>query len=128
MSKTKIEWLNKDNTLVMNDLNMEDKVCKAEKGRNKDAVSKQVQQIYHFLENTKRETSQVTEFKQVGGTHKLRDTRRETGQSTEESKQARGTYILSSTEGGTRQDSKSKPAKKGHLLSVECRRRDWSGQ
>ena len=28
----------------MNELNVEDKVCKAEKGRDKDAESKQVQQ------------------------------------------------------------------------------------
>ena len=104
------------------------KSAKPKKGKIRMQRASKFNKKTHFLENTKRETNRVTEFKQVGGTHKLRNTKRETSQSTEDSKRVRGTYVLSSMEGGTRQDSKSKPAKKEHLLSVEFRRRDGSGQ
>jgi hypothetical protein len=63
MSKTKIEWQDKNNTLAMNELNVEDKVCKAEKGRIRTQRASNFNKNTNFLENAKMETSRVTEFK-----------------------------------------------------------------
>jgi hypothetical protein len=51
----------------------------------------------------------------------LRIAKRETSQSTEECERVRGTCVLSSTEGGTRQTAKASQ-KREHSLSVVCRR------
>jgi len=76
----------------------------------------------YYLENTKS-GNRI----QASGGHSQTKDHNERNQSKHRRKRARGTYVLSITEEGTRQDSKSKPAKKGHALSVKYRGRDSTG-
>jgi hypothetical protein len=112
---------NNNCTLTTNDINVENVVCNAQKGWSKNKQSKQMPEKTHILENDgdgvasqytyDRRMRVCTNFAEGGRNVKRLKQR----------KRARDTHELSSTEGGTSQNTKRKLDTEGNTLSVGCR-------